>query len=134
MSQSNLLPFVCPVCLGVLAQSGEALRCPVDELTFVCEAGIWRFLPPQRAAALAQFRQEYETVRRQEGRGSDDPAFYRAATTGYSRLQELLTVGATDRETDAFTNFVRETIAPWNTANLMNPSCRNMYRHSAARK
>lgn len=78
MSQSNLLPFVCPVCLGVLAQSGEALRCPVDELTFVCEAGIWRFLPPQRAAALAQFRQEYETVRRQEGRGSDDPAFYRA--------------------------------------------------------
>ena len=65
---------------------------------------------------------------------ANDPAFYRAATTGYSRLQELLTVGATDRETDAFTNFVRETIAPWNTANLMNPSCRNMYRHSAARK
>lgn len=78
MSPSNPPPFVCPVCRGVLTQSGEALRCPVDELTFVCEAGIWRFLPPQRAAALAQFRQEYETVRRQEGRGSDDPAFYRA--------------------------------------------------------
>jgi uncharacterized protein YbaR (Trm112 family) len=78
MSPSNPLPFVCPVCRGVLAQVGEVLRCPVDELTFVCEAGIWRFLPPERAAALAQFRQEYETVRRQEGRGSDDPAFYRA--------------------------------------------------------
>lgn len=78
MSQVNLPPFVCPVCRGALAQVGEALRCPVDDLTFSCEAGIWRFLPPQRAAALAQFRQEYETVRRQEGRGSDDPAFYRA--------------------------------------------------------
>jgi O-antigen/teichoic acid export membrane protein/SAM-dependent methyltransferase len=78
MSPSNPLPFVCPVCRGALTQVDEALRCPVDELTFVCEAGIWRFLPPQRAAALAQFRQEYETVRRQEGRGSDDPAFYRA--------------------------------------------------------
>ncbi|MCB8978769.1 MAG: oligosaccharide flippase family protein [Ardenticatenaceae bacterium] len=78
MNPSNPPPFVCPVCRGELAQEGNALYCPVDELTFTCEAGIWRFLPPERAAALAQFRQEYETVRRQEGRGSDDPAFYRA--------------------------------------------------------
>ncbi len=78
MNPSNPPPFVCPVCRGELAQAGEVLRCPVDELTFPCEAGIWRFLPPERAAALAQFRQEYETVRRQEGRGSDDPAFYQA--------------------------------------------------------
>ena len=50
----------------------------MDDLTFGCEAGIWRFLPPERAAALAQFQHEYETVRRSEGRGSDDSAFYRA--------------------------------------------------------
>ncbi len=71
--------FACPVCRGPLEEAGaKVLRCPVDALTFGCEAGIWRFLPPERAAALARFRQEYETVRRREGRGSDDPAFYRA--------------------------------------------------------
>ena len=58
--------------------SAEAVCCPVDGLTFGCEAGIWHFLPPKRAEALAQFRREYETVRQWEGRGSDDPAYYRA--------------------------------------------------------
>lgn len=71
--------FACPVCRGEVEWiSAEAVHCPVDGLTFGCEAGIWRFLPPERAVALAQFRQEYETVRRREGRGSDDAAFYRA--------------------------------------------------------
>ncbi|MBK8902031.1 MAG: methyltransferase domain-containing protein [Anaerolineaceae bacterium] len=71
--------FACPVCRGPLEwETAEAVRCPVDGLTFACEAGIWRFLPPERAAALAQFRQEYETVRRSEGRGSEDSAFYQA--------------------------------------------------------
>ena len=78
MSQLNVLPFVCPVCRGKLEQTADALHCAADDLTFGCENGIWRFLPPQRAAALAQFREEYETVRRQEKRGGDDPAFYQA--------------------------------------------------------
>ena len=80
MSQrADNFSFACPVCRGKVEWiSAAAVRCPADDLTFNCEAGIWRFLPPGRAAALAQFRQEYETVRRQEGRGSDDPAFYRA--------------------------------------------------------
>ena len=78
MSQSNLPPFVCPVCQGALAQVTDGLHCGADNLTFRCEDGIWRYLPPQRAATLAQFREEYEMVRQQEGRGSDDPAFYRA--------------------------------------------------------
>ncbi|WP_420645233.1 methyltransferase domain-containing protein [Candidatus Leptofilum sp.] len=70
--------FVCPVCRGELTlRSENSLDCVADGLTFTCEAGIWRFLPPERVAALAQFRQEYETVRQREGRGSDDPAFYR---------------------------------------------------------
>ena len=75
----NDFVFACPVCLGELEELGaDSLHCSVDDLTFGFEAGIWRFLPPERATALAQFRQEYETVRRSEGRGSDDPAFYRA--------------------------------------------------------
>jgi FADH2 O2-dependent halogenase len=60
--------------------------------------------------------------------------FREAAATGYSRLQALLASNSTDHEIDAFTAYVRETIAPWNTANLMNPSAQNMYRHTAARK
>ena len=75
----NDFVFACPVCRGELEELGaDSLHCSVDDLTFGFEAGIWRFLPPERATALAQFRQEYETVRRSEGRGSDDPAFYRA--------------------------------------------------------
>lgn len=71
--------FACPICRGQLDWiSAEAVRCRVDELTFGCEAGIWRFLPPERAAKLAQFQQEYETVRRHEGRGGEASAYYRA--------------------------------------------------------
>ena len=70
--------FICPACQGKLDfVAQDAVSCPVDGLTFRCEAGIWRFLSPERAAALAQFRREYEAIRRYEGRGSDDPAFYR---------------------------------------------------------
>ena len=76
---SNPFTFACPVCGGGLTWVAEdALRCAVDGLTFGREGRIWRFLPPEREAALAQFRQEYETVRRSEGRGSDASAFYRA--------------------------------------------------------
>ena len=57
-----------------------------------------------------------------------------AAATGYDRLQDLLVSGPTDRDINAFTDFVRDLIAPWNTANLMNPAAQNMYRHTAARK
>ena len=53
---------------------------------------------------------------------------------GYRRLQELLASDPSDQDIDAFTDFVRETIALWNTANLMNPAACNMYRHTVAKK
>lgn len=40
--------------------------------------GIWHLLPPQREGHYAQFVQDYETVRKAEGRGADDPMWYRA--------------------------------------------------------
>jgi len=40
--------------------------------------GIWRFLTPERQAYFEAFVREYETVRQAEGRGFDDPAYYRA--------------------------------------------------------
>lgn len=71
--------FICPVCGGALvSQTADRLTCPQDGLTFGYEAGIWRFLPPERQNALSQFLHEYEIVRRAEGRGSTDAAYYRA--------------------------------------------------------
>lgn len=65
---------------------------------------------------------------------ANDPAFRHAAAAGYERLQELLAAGPTNREIDSFIDFTRDLIAPWNTANLMNPAAHNMYRHTAAGK
>ena len=42
------------------------------------EDGIWRGLPPGRAAHFERFLREYETVREAEGRGSDQPEYYLA--------------------------------------------------------
>jgi tetracycline 7-halogenase / FADH2 O2-dependent halogenase len=65
---------------------------------------------------------------------ANDPAFRHAAATGFDRLQQLLAASPNDRDIDSFTEFVRDLIAPWNTANLMQPAARNMYRHTVARK
>lgn len=71
--------WACPCCQGPLERLGEdQFRCPADGRTFAREDGIWRFLPAERAAYYARFIQEYETVRTAEGRGSADPAYYRA--------------------------------------------------------
>lgn len=74
-----MFAFACPRCRTPLTAIHAAeMHCPVDGLSFMCIDGIWRCLPPQRAAYFAQFVREYEIVRRAEGRGSDDPAYYRA--------------------------------------------------------
>jgi len=73
------LRFACPACRTALepARAGE-LRCPAEDHVYEKVDGIWRFLLPERAAFFRRFIQEYETVRRAEGRGADDPAYYRA--------------------------------------------------------
>lgn len=71
--------FACPVCRTLLeAPAPDERCCPVDGTVYRRVDGIWRFLLPERAAFFQQFIQEYETVRQAEGRGSDDPAYYRA--------------------------------------------------------
>jgi SAM-dependent methyltransferase len=72
--------FACPACGALLAPaaSGLAWLCPQDGELYRREAGIWRFLLPERQAYYRQFTREYETVRQAEGRGSPDPAYYRA--------------------------------------------------------
>lgn len=78
-SGEDELAFCCPRCKTPLDAAGpNALRCPADEAVYEQVDGIWRFLLPERDAYFAQFIREYETIRRSEGRGSDDPAYYRA--------------------------------------------------------
>lgn len=73
------LQFACPACGGPLrAVSPDEQACPAHLLAFRRVDGIWRFLSPDRARRLDRFIAEYEAIRAAEGRGSDDPAFYRA--------------------------------------------------------
>ena len=77
---TNCVNFLlaCPRCHAPLEPSGEdELCCTADHLTFTCVDGIWRMLLPERAGLFQQFIQEYETVRRAEGRGSSASDFYR---------------------------------------------------------
>jgi SAM-dependent methyltransferase len=81
MHNGFMMPFmlVCPHCRGPLtAVAGTGYRCPSDGLDYPCQEGIWRFLTPEMANRYAQFRREYETVRRAEGWGSNEAAYYRA--------------------------------------------------------
>jgi SAM-dependent methyltransferase len=71
--------FVCPHCRAELtAVTRDHYRCLADGLDYFCVDGIWRFLPPARAAHFATFIRQYETVRRAEGWGNGDTAYYRA--------------------------------------------------------
>ena len=74
-----LIPFACPRCHTELQQtSPDELSCVRDGYRFACLDGIWRFLLPERAAYFEKFMQEYETIRKAEGRGSQSSAYYQA--------------------------------------------------------
>jgi SAM-dependent methyltransferase len=71
--------FACPRCGGTLEEISEhQLQCVKDTLIFKQVDGIWRFLLPERENHYARFISDYETIRRSEGRGSPNPAYYRA--------------------------------------------------------
>jgi len=76
---AELPAFACPRCRAPLEPGDDAtLRCPHDGLQFRRIDGIWRFLLPEREAYFTRFIHDYETVRRAEGRGSPDAAYYHA--------------------------------------------------------
>jgi len=71
--------FSCPACgFSLVAVSSDLFYCPKDRTQYQKENGIWRFLSPDRYPVFRQFIQEYETIRREEGRGSQDPEYYRS--------------------------------------------------------
>ena len=74
----------CPACRGsltaltysTLGGSHESITCRECFTILRQEQGIWRALPENRQEYFRRFIQDYEKVRRAEGRGSDDPRFY----------------------------------------------------------
>jgi SAM-dependent methyltransferase len=74
----SLFTWVCPRCRQQLAPENDGYRCHADDLFFSFRDGIWRFLLPERATYFAPFIEQYETVRSDEGWGSDQADHYRA--------------------------------------------------------
>lgn len=54
------------------------IRCKDCDNVIRKRGGIWRTLSGEQRAHFAGFIEDYETIRRREGRGSDHPAFYLA--------------------------------------------------------
>jgi SAM-dependent methyltransferase/ribosomal protein S27E len=82
--RSGYIVLRCPACTShLLAMTYNALggvhspvECGECSTVLAQEEGIWLALPTIRQKYFQQFMQDYETVRRAEGRGSDDPQFY----------------------------------------------------------
>lgn len=75
VAAASAFRFACPICRADLELiRPDAWRCPIDATSFHCVDGIWRFLPPDRAAVFAPFLRDYTTIRDAEGYGYDDLA------------------------------------------------------------
>jgi SAM-dependent methyltransferase len=87
VASAGVFRLACPICrAGLEAIGPDAWRCPIDATPFRCVDGIWRCLPPDRAAVFASFLRDYTAIRDAEGYGYDDLA----------RLQRLPDVDPAD--------------------------------------
>ncbi len=75
---SDLEILACPRCRGPLRQDGDRLDCPADDLVFPLVSGCYDLIDPSRRESLAPFLDHYAAVRRGEGWGTADPAYYLA--------------------------------------------------------
>jgi len=71
--------FACPACASDLeAPAEDRRRCASCGSTYVRRDAVWRFLTPDRAAALEPFVRQYRAVRDRDGhRRPSPPEFYR---------------------------------------------------------
>jgi SAM-dependent methyltransferase len=103
--------LACPRCATPLEQTQlEELRCPLDGLIFKQINNIWRMLLPEREPFYQKFIQEYETVRRAEGRGSTDPNYYRSLP--YRDLNHNMSADWRIRRA-SFTTLLKHVVDPW---------------------
>jgi len=71
--------FICPRCRTTLERkSPDRVTCPKDGLEFWQVDGVWRFLLPESQAHYSRFIEDYESIRRSEGRGGSSEKYYRA--------------------------------------------------------
>jgi len=64
---------------------------------------------------------------------ADDSRIYKMVVDSYEDLLKIISSKhPSDEEIQAFTATIKERIGPFNTARLLDPSCKNMYRHTAA--
>jgi SAM-dependent methyltransferase len=74
-----IFSFSCPDCDTPLVQVDEnQLFCTLESRSYWHENGIWRFLSSERQEYFRKFLNDYETIRRLEGRGSDNSEYYKA--------------------------------------------------------
>jgi FADH2 O2-dependent halogenase len=67
--------------------------------------------------------------------GADNPAIRKMVDECWGQLMRICPdehAQPSSAEVERFTDLVREKIAPFNTAGLMEPDSRNMYRHTVA--
>jgi SAM-dependent methyltransferase len=82
--QNRPVELQCPACgtdlirvsYQVLGRTCEPILCTNCSFVMEQRQGIWLALPEDRQNYYGRFIKEYETVRKAEGRGSDDPGFY----------------------------------------------------------
>src|SRR5215207_5214218 len=75
VATAGVFRFACPICRADLEAVGtDVWRCPTDATSFRYVDGIWRGLPPERAAVFAPFLRDYTAIRNAEGYGYDDLA------------------------------------------------------------
>jgi SAM-dependent methyltransferase/uncharacterized protein YbaR (Trm112 family) len=103
------LELACPACRAALDVQQDEARCPACRAVYARHDGIWRFLDPERAVAFERFVREYHTIRRAEGWGVPDAAYFRALPwrdlTG--RHADLWRIRA-----KTFATFVERVLAP----------------------
>ena len=68
---------VCVTCPHCRVNLDDQNNCPYCGVTYQCSDGIWRFLSAERIEQLNPFLRDYTRIRLAEGRGSDDPEYYR---------------------------------------------------------
>ncbi len=74
--------LACPSCHTPLTLDTDGRRCVPCAVTYRREDGIWRLLAAGRQAALRPFIEQYETVRRAEGRCVQNPRRLRTLPFG----------------------------------------------------
>ncbi len=71
------MTFACPVCRAALSEHDGRADCPACRHSYHQWEGIWRLIRPDRIGVIQAFLRDYTKIRLAEGRGSDDPDFYR---------------------------------------------------------